>query len=350
MTASSAAVREVTAPGAGVVSVRDRVMGSELLLIAVDPLDGQLRRALERLRELEQRWSRFLADSDVSRLNLAAGTPLDVAPETLTLLATMVQAWRDTAGGYDPTVLPALVAAGGAASRHRPQHRTVLPATAVAGGDPSAIVLDALRRTATIPIGMAIDAGGIGKGLAADLIVLDLLAGGAAGALCSIGGDLSMAGRPPTPDGWRIAVERPALDGGPDAVGGPGPGVLVTLSVSGGGVATSSVRSRRWQVGDEQRHHVIDPRTGHPSDTDLAAVTVFARSGWQAEAHATAALLRGRDGALAHLHGHGLDGIAIDRDGRVLTTDALRHLDGLRPAPAPAGPTPQPEGSPWSPH
>ncbi|MEZ5264797.1 MAG: FAD:protein FMN transferase [Acidimicrobiales bacterium] len=147
-----------------------------------------------------------------------------------------------------------------------------------------------------------------------------------------------------------MAVERPALDGGPDAVGGPGPGVLVTLSVSGGGVATSSVRSRRWQVGDEQRHHVIDPRTGHPSDTDLAAVTVFARSGWQAEAHATAALLRGRDGALDHLHGHGLDGIAIDRDGRVLTTDALRHLDGLRPAPAPAGPTPQPEGSPWSPH
>ncbi|MCC6433993.1 MAG: FAD:protein FMN transferase [Acidimicrobiales bacterium] len=297
-------------------------MASELRLIVVDPLDGQLERAFARLEELERRWSRFLATSDISRINTAAGVAVRVDDSTLTLVATMVEAWRDTAGAYDPTVLPALVANGYAASRDAAHHRTVLPPGAtVDGADPARIALDAVQRTVSIPVGMALDPGGMGKGLAADLVVAELLAGGAAGALCCIGGDLSMAGRPPAPDGWFIAVERPD----------PADGTLVTLAVSGGGVATSSVRSRRWMHAGTEQHHLIDPRTGRAAQTDLAAVTVIARSGWQAEAHATAALLRGGDGAIALLHGHGLSGIAVHLDGTVSATDDLAGVRALHP-------------------
>ena len=89
-----------------------------------------------------------------------------------------------------------------------------------------------------------------------------------------------MAGRPVTDDGWLVTVEQPD----------PADGVLCTLAISGGGVATSSTRSRRWVLDGVERHHQIDPRTGRPSTTDLAAVTVIARAGWLAEVHATAAL------------------------------------------------------------
>jgi len=71
-----------------------------------------LDRARRRIDDLERRWSRFLPDSEVSRLNAGAGRPVLVSPETARLVARAVDAWRLTAGRFDPTVLPALVAAG----------------------------------------------------------------------------------------------------------------------------------------------------------------------------------------------------------------------------------------------
>ena len=149
------------------------------------------------------------------------------------------------------------------------------------------IEIDRSEAAVRLPAGLALDPGGIGKGLAVDLAVRYLLDLGVAGALVSIGGDMAMAGSPPPTSsdagGWSISVEDP----------GPSNGELCRLVVSGGGVATSSTRSRRWVHAGQERHHLIDPRLSAQSSTDLATVTVIARSGWIAEAHATAALLAG---------------------------------------------------------
>jgi thiamine biosynthesis lipoprotein len=172
---------------------------------------------------------------------------------------------------------------------------------------------DAIR----LPAGLALDPGGIGKGLAADLAVQCVLELGVDGVLVSIGGDMTMAGSPPPTSsgagGWSISVEDPD----------PSNGELCRLVVSGGGVATSSTRSRRWVHAGHERHHVIDPHVGETSSTDLAAVTVIARSGWIAEAHATAALLAGSIGAIEHLDRHGLSGLAVGLDGSLQSTADL---------------------------
>jgi thiamine biosynthesis lipoprotein len=91
-------------------------------------------------------------------------------------------------------------------------------------------------------------------------------------------------------------------------------------------VATSSTRSRRWRHGGRERHHVIDPWTGQPSTTDLASVTVIARAGWLAEAHATEGILAGSDHVIDLLDRRGLSGVAIALDGTILTTDDLAGL------------------------
>ena len=314
-------------------------MASSLHVIAVGPDADRLERALDEiagsvvhtgssvessaqistghLAHLEQCWSRFIATSDTTRINQlgrAGGGQLTVDPSTIALLTAMVEGFQRTAGRFDPAVLPALIAAGYAASRLDPSQSVELPDPSAGSGlDPSVewrpsswhdVELEPSTNTVTVPSGLVLDPGGIGKGLAADLAVGRLLAAGATGALVEIGGDLAMAGTPPDASGWLVNVERPD----------PADGLMCGLAVSGGGVATSSTRSRRWTVDGVEHHHQIDPDTDDSSTTDLEAVTVIAPTGWLAEVHATAALAVGSAGVLSYLDGHGLSGIAVVHD------------------------------------
>ncbi len=300
----------------GATERRFRVMASDAHVIAVGAPAGALDRAQLMLEHLERCWSRFLPDSDVSRINVGSGRPVVVEPVTLTLISTMVAAWQATGGRYDPTVLPVLVAAGYGHSVEDPARVTALPPMDLRLGGMGDVAIDPAQRTVTVPVGVVLDPGGIGKGLAADLVVAELLAAGARGALVGIGGDLSCAGEPPLPDGWHVTIERPdkpATD-------------LGTFAITGGGVATSSTRSRRWTHEGRPHQHVVDPATGTESRTDLAAVTVVARTGWLAEAHATAAILSGRAGILDHLRAHALSGVTFTAAGEVIATDDLRSL------------------------
>jgi thiamine biosynthesis lipoprotein len=293
-------------------------MASELRVVVVGVTDGD--HAIELLENLEAHWSRFLHDSDITRLNHSAGIPVRVDPTTVTLVMTMIEAWRATDGAFDPSILPTLIESGYRASIDDPYRVTFLPdGRLVVGGYDSGptmddIVIDPIGSTITLPPGVAIDPGGIGKGLAADLAVRHLLDLGAAGALVSIGGDMAMAGTPPDDaNGWTVAVAHPE----------PAHGNLCTLLVGAGGVATSSTRSRRWIHDGRERHHQIDPRRAEQSSTDLASVTVIGRSGWLAEAHATAALLAGSHHVVDYLDAHELSGIALALDGHVCATADL---------------------------
>ena len=95
-----------------VATCRIPAMGTQVELLAVGLPSGALAAARGRLAELEARWSRFRPDSEISTLNRAAGRPVAVSPETLTLLALAVLGWQATGGRFDPTVLDALEAAG----------------------------------------------------------------------------------------------------------------------------------------------------------------------------------------------------------------------------------------------
>jgi thiamine biosynthesis lipoprotein len=307
-------------------------MASDLHLIVVMPttggagqLDGPVRAVVSYLDHLERCWSRFIATSDIStinRLGPSGGGRISVDSSTVSLLASMVEGYERTAGRFDPTVLRAVISEGYAASRVDPGLVTVVPDASARWASASLhdLEMDAATNTVVVPAGLTLDPGGIGKGFAADLAVARLLDAGASGALVEIGGDLAMAGEPIDEAGWLVDVER--LD--------PADGILCSVAISGGGVATSSTRSHRWMLDGVQRHHQIDPSTESCSTTDLDAVTVIAPTGWLAEVHATAALSTGSSGVLAYLGGHGLSGIAFGRDASsdvVLTTADLASVE-----------------------
>lgn len=304
----------VNEPGMAVTELKFRVMASDAHVILVDPAPGAEVYARRRLEELERRWSRFLPGSDVSRLNTSPEALMLVSSDTVALIGAMKEAWRVTGGRYDPTMLAAIVAAGYAASIDGSGRTSRMARLPRRGSTIADVTVDPATVVVVVPAGVGIDPGGIGKGLGADLVVTELLEAGTGGALVGIGGDLAVAGTPPTAAGWYVAVQDP-LDP---------PRVLTSFALDAGGVATSSTLSRTWFRDGHRRHHALDPLTHTCATTDLATVTVIARAGWEAEAHATAALLCGSERALDYLGMHGLEGVAMTLEGTTLTSPALR--------------------------
>jgi FAD:protein FMN transferase len=294
-------------------TVRERhvtVMGSTAHIVLVDGRRRAVSAAVDRLRDLEYRWSRFLPDSETSRLNDHAGSPQRVSAETALLVGLAQEGWRRTAGRYDPTLLHALRAAGYTdAVPRRPLTRGGDAAPAGHAADLCGrIVLDHSAGTVCLPTTAGFDPGGIGKGLAADLVAADLVATGAAGVCVNVGGDLRVWGRAPHDSRWRIST--PAWE---DRV----------LAVTAGAVATSGVMRRTWTVAGRRHHHVIDPATLRPSDTGIVGATVVAPAAWLAEVYALATLLSTPEEALVDLRRWAVDGCIVEADGHVRATPRL---------------------------
>jgi thiamine biosynthesis lipoprotein len=237
-----------------------------------------------------------------------------VAPETLLLLQRSVEAARATDGRFDPTVGASLVAHGYDrtfvdAVAHA---REVVP-TAVVDASWPAIEIDVEAGTACLPSGTVFDPGGIGKGLAADLVAEEL-AGQVDGILVNVGGDVRLCGAAGDPGGWVITVEDPfATDE-----------ELTRLAIPHGAVATSSKQARRWETAEGPAHHIIDPRTGRPADGDVAAVTVVAATAWWAEAQATSLFLGGR--AVFDQADESFQALVVLDDGRQLATPGMQAV------------------------
>lgn len=256
---------------------RFRAMGSDCHVVAVDRTPAAAERAVgaaeSLVRDLEARWSRFRDDSEVSRLN--ARRRLTPTAETYDVVARAVSAWHTTGGRFDPTVdLPALgydrsyefIPEGGV-----PRPAKVRPAPGCAG-------IGLACGTVTLPRGVRLDLGAIGKGRAADLAAERSAAQG----ICvNVGGDLRVRGHPPDGGEWVVAVEDPR---------GREPRLL---ALADGGVATSSPGAKRWRADESEVLHVVDPSTGRPVATDVVAATVVAGEAWWAEVLATCALVAG---------------------------------------------------------
>jgi len=300
--------------------LRFRAMGSDAHLIVVGGDPGLAASAARRVAYLERLWSRFLEDSEVSGLNRAAGSPVPVSPDTALLVERALQAWRLTAGAFDPTVLGAVIRAG--YDRSFDQLGAGPPPAASSLG-PGAAGVEIDGDTVRLPAGTGFDPGGIGKGLAADLVTAEVMAAGADGVCVNLGGDVRVSGTGPSGDGWTVAVEHPWS-----------PAPIARLGLAEGAVATSTTLRRRWRAGEETRHHLIDPRSGLSSGTDVNLVTVAAAQAWTAEVLAKAGLLAGSGPVLDVLEGAGVEGLAVDDSGRVMSTWGLEALLGGSPLPA----------------
>jgi thiamine biosynthesis lipoprotein len=301
-------------------SSRFQCMTTEIELF-LDAGDAQLARealqGVERFfQEMEARFSRFRTESELAQLNQAPDEAVRVSPDLAELIDLALAAARASDGIFDPTVIDALEAAGYDRSiewirrNGSHPHRHVAPRP----GRWKQVVVDPAGGTVRLPAGVRLDLGGIGKGWAADRAGTMLQPLGAG--MVSAGGDIRAWGDQPgsqTGQGWLVALEHP---------GQPGTDVA-WLRVRDGAVATSSITSRRWEGG----HHLIDPRTARPADTDLLSVTALAPTVVQAEVAAKVALILGREAGLEWLMRQpGVEAVLIDDASRLLGTVGIRQI------------------------
>lgn len=257
--------------GAPTVSRTFSVMGTTANLVIVggtaEMLDDLKRTAFH----LQSLWSRFLEESDITRLNKAEGQPVTVNPLTAKLVAEMLAARTLTEGEYDPTILPKLIAEGYGTSRVNTAHVTVLPASARWPIDPTGTQIDG--NVVTLPLGVTLDSGGIGKGIAADIMMTMALERGAQGALVEMGGDVRIGGTPPDGTHWRVGIEDPFV----------AERSISRVNLLDGAVATSSTLKRVWEKDGRSVNHLIDVHTGESMTTNVVTVSVIAVSAGIAE-------------------------------------------------------------------
>lgn len=307
---------------------------------------ARARAILERqLDEVDRACSRFRDDSELMRVNARAGRTIRVGPLLIEAVELALRAAELTDGDVDPTVGAALVLAGydrdmqlldyisletGNAHTGPCPPPAVAPrvrATLLAGW--RAVELDRKHYTLRIPRSVKLDLGATAKAWAADRAALAIHEAVGCGVLVSLGGDISTAGPAPNEEphgqaaqaGWQIHV----TDDHRSAANAPGQ----TISIAGGGLATSSTTVRRWRHREQTMHHIIDPASGAPAEAVWRTVSVAASDCADANIAATAAIVRGA-GAPEWLAGLGLPARLVGHDGEVLTVGAWPTEDEAR--------------------
>jgi thiamine biosynthesis lipoprotein len=301
-----------------------RAMNSDLVLAAegdLRELEQGFKQARMFVEASEARFTRFSDSSELAALNRAAGGWVSVSTELYELVQEASDLSEQTEGLFDPSILDDLERAGYDKSMDQiREHGAGAPRVAAKSGrgDFRATQFDPAKGAIRLPPGRRLDLGGIAKGWIAERAarVLDEYANA-----CTVnaGGDLFAIGLPAGETAWAIALEDPR---DPRET-------LAVLRVGPGAVATSSITKRRWRQGTRVMHHLIDPRTGLPAQTDWLSVTVIAPHATTAEVFAKALLIAGSRAAqdLAARRDH-LAFIAVDEAGRLWgSSNAREYLD-----------------------
>ncbi len=285
-------------------------MGTTVSLLL---LESQLQSGTEATRELFAEWeqtlSRFLPDSELSRLNRNTGVAVNVSGLLFRVLQAACLAAQETEGLFDPTLLPQLVQSG--YDRTFEDVPAVAPAmnyTPQPGGAWRGIRLNQRRRRVTLPQGVSVEVGGIAKGMAVDAAIVQLRLLGIQTALVNAGGDLAVMGLPIGYDDWPLAIA--------------GKNTSWIMPFHHGALATSGIDRRYWRQGSLSRHHLIDPRSGESAQSGLWSVTVAAGDCQRAEVAAKVAFLLGDEQGRNFLEDSGLAGVLVRQDGTWTHTDS----------------------------
>lgn len=269
-------------------------MGTQITVVLED--DAEPNEVRNLFAEIERCCSRFLPDSELSRINASTERHLSLSPMLASVLGIAADARRRSDGLVDVGVGSAVVAwgydrtFGDIADLPQPPQRMEHVSWTVEG------------QVLTREPGTRIDLGGIAKGWACDRAIELGLA-----RIVSAGGDVRSSSQ-------EAAVD--IIDSWGDTV--------VTVPLGIGALATSSVTRRRWRAGNEDVHHLIDPRTLEPARTPLFSASVTAATASEAEVGAKTVLLRGVDGlAWAERQAWILGALVVWHDGSAYATRRL---------------------------
>jgi thiamine biosynthesis lipoprotein len=237
------------------------------------------RKIFDRLREIESRMSASLEDSDLGRINAAAGVEAVAAhPDTIGTLLRAVRFAELSGGAFDPTVGPLVKLWGiGSGDEKIPAEDEIERALSLINWRD--IVIDAEAGTVFLARpGMGLDLGAIAKGYAADEAARIIAGAGIERALIDLGGNILVYGAKEDGSPWRVGIQNPE----------EGRGAYVGVAeVRDKTLVTSGVYERFFESGGRRYHHILSTSAGYPVDSGLLSVTVISDNSMDADALST---------------------------------------------------------------
>ncbi|NTW29460.1 MAG: FAD:protein FMN transferase [Coriobacteriia bacterium] len=266
----------------------------------------------------EKLFSRTDPISELTRLNLACGEPMDVDGELAALTSAAFGYSKASGGLYDVTM--------GAVVRLWDFKGQVIPteqqiAEALCHVDYRRVHVEGATVQLEDPLA-TIDLGGIAKGYIADRLIETLVAHGVESALVNLGGNVAVLGGKPDGTAWRIGLRRPQsslMQQAPQSFG--------MFEVRDRSVVTSGVYERAFEREGRLYHHILDPRSGYPADTDLLGASVVAERSLDADGYSTALIIMGLDKALGFIEDQpGLEAVFVTTSGEVYASSGIGTL------------------------
>ena len=270
-----------------------------------------LQEAEECIQQVEGLWSVTDKDSEIYQANHSGGQPVTVSEETAEIISFALEMAQRTGGALDPTIYPVLTAWGFTTdSKQVPSQQRITRLLEQVGYD--RIRLNGTELT--VPDGMELDLGAVGKGYTADLVTEILRRHGVSSALISLGGNIQAIGSRPDGSDWRLGIRAPWESGN-----------LGVLTVSDAAVVTSGGYENYFD--DEQGNiywHILDPSTGYPADSGLQSVTIVGREGKMCDALSTALFVMGAQSAEQYWRENGgFEMLLVTDSGEMLITEGI---------------------------
>lgn len=270
-----------------------------------------LQEAEECIQQVEGLWSVTDEDSEIYQANHSGGQPVTVSEETAEIISFALEMAQRTGGALDPTIYPVLTAWGFTTdSKQVPSQQQIAQLLEQVGYD--RIRLNGTELT--VPDGMELDLGAVGKGYTADLVTEILRRHGVTSALISLGGNIQAIGSRPDGSDWRLGIRAPWESGN-----------LGVLTVSDAAVVTSGGYENYFEDGQGNLYwHILDPSTGYPADSGLQSVTIVGREGKMCDALSTALFVMGAQSAEQYWRENGgFEMLLVTDSGEILITEGI---------------------------
>ncbi len=267
-----------------------------------------------RLREYEQECSMYLEESLVSRINQNAGLEYtEVTPQCLELIERSIWFSEQSNGLFDITIAPLTRLWNITGENPRvPSDEEIAQARELVNYRD--ILVDGnrvmLRRK-----GQAIDLGAVAKGAACTIVWEAAEQYHIKTGYVSIGGNLVVLGEDRQGNPYRFGIRDPQGDAS-QAIG--------SISLTGKTMATTGAYERWFEQDGVRYHHVLDPRTGYPAESDLLSVSVISQDGMLADCLSTTLFIEGKQEALRRMNEQEYQLVIVDKQGTVYCSESLR--------------------------
>lgn len=277
--------------------------------------------AVDEINRLDDLWSVGNSESEISILN--ENGSIILSDETYTVVKEALELYDSTGGLFDITVYPLMVEWGFTTEDYKvPTDEKIKELLKLTGIDK--INLDDETHQITLATGTQIDLGGIAKGYTSAKIMDIFSEYGIVSGLVSLGGNVQLYGTKVDGSDWRVGVENPdntikALSTS-DYIG--------VVQISDKALITSGGYQRYFiDENGEKHHHIIDPRTGSPSNSGLISVTIVSDDGLLADGLSTSLFIMGKDDAISYWHENSdqFDFILVDSEGKIYVSKGIEN-------------------------